>query len=64
MKAKEVIAACLGAISAEATRKVDPHVGNTEAIIARIADLLDALPDAFNIDLQVEVRPSGDEEAE
>jgi hypothetical protein len=63
MKAKEVIATALGAMRTEATRKVDPHIGNIEATMVKIVDLLDSLPDTLNIDLHVEVEFDGDQEA-
>jgi hypothetical protein len=63
MKAREIIATVLGAIRTEATRTVDRNDGNTEAVIVKIEGLLNSLPEKFNIDLHVEVTPSGAEKA-
>jgi hypothetical protein len=64
MKAKEIIATTLGAMRTEATRIVEPHMGNIEATMVKIVDLLDTLPENLNIDLHVEVEFSGDQEAQ
>lgn len=63
MKAKEIIATTLGAMRTEATRTVEPHMGNIEATMVKIVDLLDSLPETLNIDLHVEVEFSGDQAA-
>ena len=61
MKAKEIIAAVLGAMQAESARILDPHIGNTMANIEKIMTTLDALPDALNIETHVEVKTGGEE---
>jgi hypothetical protein len=55
MRAKEVISITLGAMCTEATRTVDPHIGNIQATMRKIVDLLDSLPDNINTEMHVEV---------
>lgn len=61
MKAKEIIAVVLGAMQVETTRTINPHAGNDLANIEKIVTILDALPDALNIEMHVEVKASGEE---
>ena len=60
MKAKEIIATALGAMKIEATRTVDPHIGNIEASMVKIIDLLDSLPDSLNLELNVILQADGE----
>jgi hypothetical protein len=62
MKAKEVIATALGAMRTVATKKDEQHLGNIEATMVKIVDLLDSLPETLDIDLHVEVEFDGDQE--
>jgi biotin synthase-related radical SAM superfamily protein len=62
MKAKEVIAVVLGAMQAETTRTINPHAGNDLANIEKIVAILDVLPDTLNVEMHVEVKPSGEED--
>lgn len=55
MKAREVISITIGAMCSEAVRAADPHVGNIQATMRKIVDLLDSLPDAIDVEMHVEV---------
>jgi hypothetical protein len=55
MKAREVIAITMGAMCSEAVRTNDPHVGNIEATMRKVVDLLDSLPNNIDVEMHVEV---------
>jgi hypothetical protein len=62
MKAKEIIGTALAAIAVQATGAEYTHTDNLRANIDRILALLDAIPETFNLELEVVVQAHEQEE--